>query len=119
MRSEEKVLARQRRHRRVRRKISGTALRPRLSVYRSLRHVYAQLIDDEAGKTLASASSLIKNEAVPLSGNIPSAAEVGRRIAAQAKQLQIEQAVFDRGGYLYHGCVKALAEAAREGGLKF
>jgi large subunit ribosomal protein L18 len=118
MKSAEKVLARQRRHRRVRRKISGTALRPRLSVYRSLRHVYVQLIDDESGKTLASASSLT-GAGASASSNVSTSVEIGRRIAEQAKQLQIEQVVFDRGGYLYHGCVKALAEAAREGGLKF
>jgi len=116
VRSEEKVRARQRRHQRVRRKISGTASRPRLSVYRSLRHVYAQLIDDEVGKTLASASSLDQEVA---SGNIQTAMAVGRCLAERAKEIQINRVVFDRGGYLYHGCVKALADAVREGGLSF
>jgi|SRR6266700_2708730 len=108
--------ARGRRHRRVRVKVAGTAQRPRLSVYRSLHHVYAQLIDDEAGRTLASAST-----AQLKSGrkDVEAAAAVGRAIAGQAKTAGIGSAVFDRGGFLYHGRIKALADAAREAGLEF
>ena len=109
--------ARVRRHRRVRGKISGTALRPRLAVFRSNRGIFAQLIDDEAGRTLASASWL---QLKPFSGNkTEQATEVGKRLAHAAKEAGIETCVFDRGGYLYHGRVKALAEGARERGLKF
>ena len=108
--------ARLRRHRRVRGKISGTAGRPRLAVYRSNRGIFAQLVDDDTGATLASASWLglaHKGE------KTAQAREVGRALAAAAAQAGIESAVFDRGGYLYHGRVKALAEGAREGGLSF
>ena len=109
--------ARERRHRRVRGKIAGTATRPRLAVFRSNRGIFAQLIDDQAGRTLASASWLgLKS----FNGNkTDQAAEVGKALAASAKQAGIETCVFDRGGYLYHGRVKALAEGAREGGLQF
>jgi large subunit ribosomal protein L18 len=110
--------ARQRRHKRVRGKVSGTAQRPRLVVTRSNRGIVAQLVDDREGRTLASATWL----QVPTSfkGNKSAqAAEVGKLLAEKAKQAQIDRVVFDRGGYLYHGRVKALAEAAREGGLKF
>jgi large subunit ribosomal protein L18 len=109
--------ARQRRHRRVRGKISGTAERPRLVVFRSNRGIEAQLVDDMEGKTLAAASWLgLKS----FKGNkTEQAAEVGKLLAANAKKANVETAVFDRGGYLYHGRVKALADAAREGGLKF
>ena len=109
--------ARERRHRRVRGKIAGTATRPRLAVFRSNRGIFAQLIDDQAGRTLASASWLgLKS----FTGNkTDQAAEVGKSLAAAAKQAGIETCVFDRGGYLYHGRVKALAEGAREGGLTF
>ena len=110
--------ARLRRHRRVRGKVKGTAERPRLAVFRSNRGVEAQLIDDDAARTVASATWL----ALPKSfkGNkSEQAAEVGKRLAAAAKQAGVETCVFDRGGYLYHGRVKALADAAREGGLKF
>jgi large subunit ribosomal protein L18 len=109
--------SRERRHRRVRGKIAGTASRPRLAVFRSNRGIFAQLIDDEAGRTLASASWLgLKS----FNGNkTDQAAEVGKSLAAAAKQAGIETCVFDRGGYLYHGRVKALAEGAREGGLQF
>jgi large subunit ribosomal protein L18 len=108
--------ARLRRHRRVRGKISGTAERPRLAVYRSNRGIFAQLIDDDAGKTLAGASWL----GLSHKGDKTSQAEeVGKALAAAAKKVGIETVVFDRGGYLYHGRVKALAEAAREGGLSF
>jgi large subunit ribosomal protein L18 len=109
--------ARLRRHRRVRKRISGTAERPRLAVFRSNRGIEAQLIDDQAAKTLAAASWLGLKKS--FKGNkTAQAAEVGKALAAAAKKAGIEQAVFDRGGYLYHGRVKALAEAAREGGLK-
>jgi large subunit ribosomal protein L18 len=109
--------ARIRRHKRVRKSLSGTAERPRLVVFRSNRGIEAQLIDDVAGKTLAASSSLgLKS----FKGNkVDQAAEVGKSLAAAAKSAGIESAVFDRGGYLYHGRVKALADAAREGGLKF
>ena len=110
--------ARERRHRRIRGKVAGTAERPRLAVFRSNKGIFAQLVDDESGRTLAGASWL----GLPKSfkGNrIEQAAEVGKAVAAAAKKAGIETVVFDRGGYLYHGRVKALAEGAREGGLKF
>lgn len=108
--------ARARRHRRVRVKVSGTGERPRLSVYRSLHHVYAQLIDDETGRTLVAASTAQLKAAKKDSA---AAAAVGRSIAEKAKAAGLTSAVFDRGGFLYHGRVKALAEAAREAGLEF
>ena len=110
-----------RRKRRVRQKISGTTQRPRLSVNRSLKHIYAQIIDDENGKTLAHASSLspeVRDNGTE-GGKTQVAKNVGQLIAEKAKEQQIEGVVFDRGGNLYHGRIKALAEAAREGGLKF
>jgi large subunit ribosomal protein L18 len=110
--------ARIRRHKRVRKGVSGTAERPRLVVFRSNRGIEAQLIDDLAGKTLAAASSLHVKKT--FKGNKrDQAAEVGKALATAAKSAGIETAVFDRGGYLYHGRVKALADAAREGGLRF
>ena len=108
---------RQKRHARVRRNISGTAECPRLNVFRSNKHIYAQLIDDVAGVTLASASTLDKS--VETAPKTEQAAKVGALIAERAKAANIEVVVFDRGGYLYHGRVQALAEAAREAGLKF
>lgn len=128
-----------RRHKRVRAKISGTAQRPRLCVFRSAKHIYSQLVDDEKGKTLAAASdqeikkpkTKTKKQEIEakedkkekkqraLAGKEAVAFEVGKLIAEKAKKLKIEKAVFDRGGYKYHGRVKALAEGAREGGLKF
>jgi large subunit ribosomal protein L18 len=110
--------ARERRHRRVRRKIAGTAERPRLVVHRSNRGIEAQLVDDVEGKTLASASHLGVKKAFKGTKS-EQAAEVGKLLAAAAKKAGIETVVFDRGGYLYHGRVKALADAAREGGLQF
>ena len=107
-----------RRHKRVRRKISGTPERPRLSVYRSLKGIYVQLIDDVNGKTLAQASTLDK-EVKTKASNIEAAKEVGELIAKRATKAGIKVVVFDRGGDIYHGKVKALAEAAREGGLEF
>ena len=109
---------RTRRHIRVRRKISGTAERPRLCVYRSNTNIYAQVIDDVAGKTLVSASTLDK-EVKTKKANKEAAKEVGSLIAKRAKAAKISNVVFDRGGYVYHGVVKELAETAREGGLEF
>ena len=106
-----------RRHRRVRGKVSGTAQRPRLNVFRSLNHIYAQIIDDGAGKTLVAMSS--QDKTVKGGGNCACAAEVGKALAKKAVKAGITEVVFDRGGYLYHGRVKALADGAREGGLKF
>ena len=110
--------ARERRHKRVRGKIVGTAERPRLVVFRSNRGIEAQLVDDLEGKTLAAASWLNLKKSFKGSKS-EQAAEVGKLLAANAKQANVETVVFDRGGYLYHGRVKALADAAREGGLKF
>ena len=109
---------RRRRHIRVRRKISGTPECPRLCVYRSNSNIYAQIIDDVAGNTLVSCSTLDK-EIKTKHANKEAAKEVGTLIAKKAAEKNIEQVVFDRGGYIYHGVVKELAEAAREGGLKF
>ena len=110
--------SRVRRHRRVRGKVVGTAERPRVAVYRSNRGIEAQLVDDGEGKTLAVASSLHLKKS--FKGNkTQQAAEVGKLLAERAKQADLESVVFDRGGYLYHGRVKALAEGAREGGLTF
>ena len=106
------------RHKRVRGKVSGTPERPRLNVFRSETNIYAQLIDDTKGVTLASASSLEKGFE-GLGSNCEAAKKVGEAIAQRAKDKGIETVVFDRGGYLYHGRVKALAEGAREGGLQF
>ncbi len=108
---------RQRIHDRIRRKLSGTTERPRLSVHRSLNHIYAQLIDDQTGQTLASASTLaVKSKT---GGNVAAAKEIGKTIAERAVEKGVKKVVFDRGGYLYHGRVKALADAAREAGLEF
>ena len=106
-----------RRHARIRKNISGTATMPRLNVYRSNKEIYVQVIDDEIGKTLASSSSI----ALKLNngGNIEGAKLVGKDIAEKCKKLKITKVVFDRGGYLYHGRVQALADAARENGLEF
>ena len=109
--------ARLRRHRRVRNKISGTAARPRLDVFRSAKHIYAQIIDDEQGVTLVSASTMDK-DFNGFGGNVEAAAEIGKKVAAKALEKGITEVVFDRGGYVYHGRVKALADGAREGGLK-
>lgn len=115
-----KQAARMSRKVRIRKKISGTASRPRLVVYRSNLHVYAQIVDDETGQTLVASSSLVLSKAgEALKPNKDTAAKVGRDVAAKAKEKAIESVVFDRNGYLYHGCVKALADGAREGGLQF
>jgi len=115
-----RLITRKRRHRRVRKKISGTPERPRLNVFRSSKNIYAQVIDDLSGTTLAAASSLdpeLRAE-VPRGGNREAARRVGSLLARKATDKGIEEVVFDRGGYLYHGRVRELAEGAREGGLK-
>jgi large subunit ribosomal protein L18 len=109
---------RQRIHRRIRQRVRGTAERPRLAVYRSTAHIYAQVIDDGAGRTVVSASSVEKGGRRN-GGNVAAAREIGRMVAERAKEKGINSVVFDRGGYLYHGRVKALADAAREAGLEF
>lgn len=111
-------MERERRHLRVRKKVSGTAERPRLCVYRSNTNLYVQIIDDTAGKTLVQASTMDK-EIKTKRSNKEAAKEVGALIAKRALEKKIKSVVFDRGGYIYHGVVKALAEAAREGGLNF
>ena len=114
----DKNAARVKRHYRVRNKISGTTERPRLNVFRSAKHIYAQIIDDVNGVTLAAASS-VEKEFKGSTGNKEEAKKVGMLIAERAKEKGITDVVFDRGGYVYHGRVKELAEGAREGGLKF
>ncbi|MBM3863732.1 MAG: 50S ribosomal protein L18 [Verrucomicrobia bacterium] len=109
---------RQRIHQRIRRKVSGTTERPRLAVHTSNQHIYAQVIDDAAGRTLAAASTLDKSFEKAAS-NVESARKVGQLVAERAKAANIANVVFDRGGHLYHGKIKALADAAREGGLQF
>jgi large subunit ribosomal protein L18 len=107
-------------HERIRKKMEGSAERPRLNVYRSLNHIYVQVIDDLSGKTLVSASTAEgKKESRVKGGNVASAKVVGKTIAERAKAKGVTKVVFDRGGYIYHGRVKALADAAREAGLKF
>jgi large subunit ribosomal protein L18 len=108
-------------HRRVRQKVAGTPERPRLSVFRSIGHIYAQVIDDRTGRTLASASSIDGDtrKQIKGGGNVAAAKIVGKVIAERAKSAGVEMVVFDRGGYKYHGRVAALAQAAREAGLKF
>ncbi len=116
-----RAAARIKRHRRIRNKISGTAQQPRLAVFRSNQHMYAQLIDDTAHNTIAAASTMESEIASKLSStsNVEAAQAVGEAIAKKALEKGITEAVFDRGGYIYHGKVKALAEAAREAGLQF
>ena len=109
---------RKRRHRRVRGKIAGTPQRPRLNVFRSKSHIYAQVIDDASGTTICAASS-VEKDFTDFGGNIAAATKIGEAIAERAKTKGIEEVVFDRGGYLYHGRVKALADGARSGGLTF
>lgn len=113
--------SRQKRHFRVRNKIAGTSERPRLNVFRSLKHIYAQIIDDTSGNTIVSASTLDKpvKESLKAYGNVESAKAVGKLIAQKAKAKGISKVVFDRGGYIYHGRVKELAESARNSGLEF
>jgi large subunit ribosomal protein L18 len=113
--------SRDERHRRLRRFVRGSAGRPRLAVFRSLNHIYAQIIDDDTGRTLVAVDSRSKafRAEHPSGGNVAAAAAVGARLAAAAKAQGVERVVFDRGGYMYHGRVKALADAARAGGLQF
>ena len=121
LKSKMRLLSRKRRHRRVRTKVSGTPERPRLNVFRSSKHIYAQVIDDLSGNTMAFASSLDPQLRADMAygGNKEAARKVGKLIAERAIDRGINSVVFDRGGYLYHGRVKELAEGAREGGLHF
>jgi|SRR4051812_12043298 large subunit ribosomal protein L18 len=114
-----RAVVRQAVHGRIRKKVAGTAERPRLSVYRSLNHIGVQLIDDASGHTIAAASTVEKPLRANAGGNVAAAREIGKLIAERAREKGIERVVFDRGGYIYHGRVKGLAEAAREAGLKF
>ncbi len=121
MKPEARVEARRRVRVRVRRKVTGSAGRPRLAVFKSGKHIYAQVVDDDTGTTLAHASSLdagLRKES-KTGANVAGARRVGRLLAERAKQKGVARVVFDRGGYVYHGKVKALADAAREGGLEF
>ena len=121
MAKENRSQARNRRHMRVRKKVSGTEARPRLNVYRSINHIYAQVVDDVNGQTLVAASTLDSSLRKDLADmtKVEQAAAIGKAVAERARAKGIESVVFDRGGYPYHGRVKALAEAGREGGLKF
>ena len=115
-----KTQARQKRVQRIRKKIEGTPQRPRLRVFKSARHIYAQIIDDSNGTTICSSSTLVKDlKESDIKGKIAQASKVGQLLAIQAKSQGVEKVVFDRGGYIYHGRVKALSEGAREGGLVF
>ena len=114
----EKNAIRRRIHKRIRRKLAGSTERPRLAVFRSVAHIYAQVIDDSKGQTLVSASSVDKAGKTN-GGNVAAAKAIGKLVAERAKEKGIKSVVFDRGGYLYHGRVKALADAAREAGLEF
>lgn len=113
--------ARKRRHRRIRARLAGTAERPRLNVFRSLEHIYVQVIDDQSGQTIVSASTVDKNLRLDLAGKTKKeqATLVGKAVAERAQAAGVKQVVFDRGGYLYHGRIRALADGAREGGLEF
>lgn len=117
--AQSKVLRRNRIRRRARAKIRGTAERPRLSVFRSNKQIYAQIIDDDNGQTLASCSSRIKDLSLQPLSKIEQSSQVGKKLAELAKEKGIDAVIFDRGGYKYHGRVKALADGAREGGLRF
>jgi large subunit ribosomal protein L18 len=117
--TKDKQLARARRHHRVRKRVTGTAERPRLAVFRSNKHIVAQVIDDKTGRTVAAASSVEKDLKVGPTGNRTTATSVGRLVAERARTAGVTQVVFDRGGFLYHGRVAAVADAAREAGLEF
>jgi len=117
--SKSKQVARARRHYRVRKKVAGTAERPRLAVFRSNKHITAQVIDDRSGRTVAAASSLERDLRAGPTGNRDAATAIGRLVAERAKAAGISRVVFDRGGFLYHGRVAAVADAAREAGLEF
>jgi large subunit ribosomal protein L18 len=116
-----KEVSRERRHERIRKTVSGTSERPRLSIHKSLNNIYAQIIDDAKGRTIIAASTVDKEIKAEKGhkGNVATAKKVGQMLASKAAGAGIKRVVFDRGGYKYHGCVKALAEAAREGGLEF
>jgi len=114
-----KTTRRGRRRKGIRKRIIGSPGRPRLAVYRSLQHIYGQVIDDLSGRTIAAASTGDKDDKISPGSNCAAAAAVGRKLAERAKKAGVEQVVFDRGGWKYHGRVKALADAAREAGLKF
>ncbi len=116
---QDKNKVRKKRHARVRSKITGTATRPRLNVFRSNKHISAQIIDDANGVTIVSASSLDKDLNLDSTGNVDAAVKVGELVAKRAVEKGLKSVVFDRGGYLYHGRIKALADAARENGLEF
>ncbi len=118
MARDSKNIIRMRIHKRIRRRVAGTPERPRLAVFRSLNHIYVQLIDDQEGRTIAAAASTEKDLGGK-GGNVEGAKLIGRKVAERAKEKGITKVVFDRGGYLYHGRVKALADAAREAGLEF
>ena len=120
-RIEDKKRTRQARRKRIRGRIHGTSEKPRLSVFKSARHIYAQIVDDELGSVLASASTMDQQirESLKTGGNMDAAREVGKLLADRAVSKKVEKVAFDRGGFKFHGRVKALAEAAREGGLKF
>src|ERR1017187_1566787 len=118
IRKTNKAEIRRRVHNRIRRKLAGTSERPRLAVFRSEAHIYAQIIDDAAGKTLAAASSVDK-EVKTKGGNVAAAKAIGKLVAERAKRKGVARVVFDRGGFAYHGRIKALADAAREAGLEF
>lgn len=120
MKLNKKIIQKQKRRWRIRNKISGTAEKPRLAIHLSNKHIYGQVIDDDAGKTLVYVSSVGKDlKADKLKANVESAQTVGKLVAKKAKKAGVESVVFDRSGRIYHGCVKAFAEAAREGGLTF
>jgi large subunit ribosomal protein L18 len=115
----QKVQSRRRRHQRVRKHVRGTATRPRLAVFRSSRHVYAQVIDDVQGRTLVAASTMETDVRSSVTANVGAAKAVGQRVGERAKAAGITQVVFDRGGFRYHGRVAAVADGARESGLEF
>lgn len=120
--AKDKRYARLRRKKRVRKKFAGTAERPRLTVFKSARHIYAQIVDDQSGRTLIAASSMskdLKSKAKGISGNMKGAVVVGEAVGKKGKEKGITKVVFDRNGFLYHGRIKALADAARENGLEF
>jgi large subunit ribosomal protein L18 len=117
--SQKKMELRKRRHHRVRKKVFGETARPRLAVFRSTKHITAQVIDDRTGRTLAAASSVEKDLRASYGGNVAAATTVGRLVAERAKAAGVSKVVFDRGGFGYHGRVAALADAAREAGLEF
>ena len=112
-----RALIREAIHRRIRRKVRGSSERPRLAVYRSINHIYAQVVDDQRGKTIVSASTIEKDLRGSTGGNVEAARRIGKAIAERALEKGISSVVFDRGGYLYHGRIKALTDAAREAGL--